>query len=958
MRRTKGKILLFLVIIIIFSGKVFATEFKAIEKSAEFKKWENLKEEERANTIQPTYYAITFKDSIKRSTYNNLLNLRESAQGTYYSLKDDNINIKVKNQDYTNACWAFSYTSVLETSFQKTLNTNLEYSPMHLELKSAKMFNRAIDSGGNAFLALAYSTSGNGPVLESDMPISSVYNEAEKSYVSNVENLDLNKTITGQVTEASILPTLSKTYLENGVIYSDGLQNQYTQEQVIAIRDIIKKFIKENGAISACMYTDIAIDEDGNILSEYFNPTTSAYYCNDNTKVTNHAITIIGWNDDYEITNFKSGNQPSSKGAYIVLNSYGEEFGDNGYMYISYEDFAIESTLIGLDSVVNEKSYDKIYQYDELGVNYGMFNGDANLYAANIFTRDVSNQDVDEYLNEVGVYLLSTEGVEVYLSNNGDLTNLEQLAAVQILEPGYHTIELSSPKKLTEEKFAIVIKYTNSAEGAIIPIESNLYESGLSLTSDFYSTATANMGESKWSKDGTTWDEVNDTEIDFFAKLKNTNNCIKAFTTFQEKSSTITVTGVEISEETIELNQGNSVSIQATVKPENATNKNVSWSSSDINVATVENGIVTGVSEGTATITVTTEDGNKTDTCEVTVVAANNEEEIINVTAVKLNVNSIKINKNSTYTLVPTVEPNNATNKNVSWSSSDINVATVENGVVTGVSEGTATITVTTEDGNKTDTCEVTVLAANNEEEIINVTAVKLNVNSIEIDKNSIYTLVPTVEPNNATNKNVSWSSSDINVATVENGVVTGVSEGTATITVTTEDGNKTANCTVKVNNNSEVKLENITLNKRALELEVGDEANLVVSFNPENVSNKEVTWSSSNTQVATVDANGIITAISEGTTTITVTSKDGNKTATCELTVVKKDNSDDDIYKDNSNNNNQDKPTQQDKTDDTIAKEELPNTGLRIVLLILGIGIVFIAVISFIKYRKFIDIK
>lgn len=325
---TKRILLLILAILIVLSCRVFATsEFKEIKKSPEFEKWENLKDEERANTIQPPYQTITFKNNIRRSKYNYLLNLRESVQGDYYPTQETAINLKVKDQAYTGACWAFSYTSILEAIYQKELNINREYSPMHIELKSAKMFNRSIDSGGNSYLALAYSTSGNGPVLENDMPMSSVYSETEKNYVSDVENLDLDKTVTGQITKAKILPSIYKIYSDNQITYTDGENNEYSEEDVIAMRETIKEFIKENGAISANIYSDIEIDAEGNYVTDYFNPDTSAYYCNNTDKIANHAITIIGYDDNYETSNFKSDNQPSQSGAYIVLNSYGIEFG-------------------------------------------------------------------------------------------------------------------------------------------------------------------------------------------------------------------------------------------------------------------------------------------------------------------------------------------------------------------------------------------------------------------------------------------------------------------------------------------------------------------------------------------------------------------------------------------------------------------------------------------------------
>ena len=164
---------------------------------------------------------------------------------------------------------------------------------------------------------------------------------------------------------------------------------------------------------------------------------------------------------------------------------------------------------------------------------------------------------------------------------------------------------------------------------------------------------------------------------------------------------------------------------------------------------------------------------------------------VIPVTGVTLNKSSTSIIVGASETLIATVEPNDATNKDVTWESSNTNIATVTSaGVVTGVAGGTATITVTTADGSKTATCSVTVN--------VPVTGVTLNKSSITLNAGSSETLTATIAPSNASNKNVSWKSSNTSVATVTSaGKVTGVASGTATITVTTADGSKTAKATV-----------------------------------------------------------------------------------------------------------------------------------------------------------------
>ena len=255
------------------------------------------------------------------------------------------------------------------------------------------------------------------------------------------------------------------------------------------------------------------------------------------------------------------------------------------------------------------------------------------------------------------------------------------------------------------------------------------------------------------------------------------------------------VTGVSLSQTEATLAVGETLTLTATVIPEYAANfgaSNVTWSSSDEAVATVnESGVVTAKGPGEATITVTTVDGKNTAPCTVTV--------YIPVTGVTLSQTSAKLQFGETLTLTATVAPDNAANKSVTWSSSNQDVATVdENGVVTAkTTAGTATIIVTTADGKKTATCTVTVTH-------VLVTGVSLSQTSAAIEVGETLTLTATIAPENASYKSVTWSSSNESVATVKDGVVTGKAVGMATITVTTVDRGKKATCTVTVYDDSD----------------------------------------------------------------------------------------------------------------------------------------------------------
>ncbi|MDR1974477.1 MAG: Ig-like domain-containing protein [Bacteroidales bacterium] len=190
----------------------------------------------------------------------------------------------------------------------------------------------------------------------------------------------------------------------------------------------------------------------------------------------------------------------------------------------------------------------------------------------------------------------------------------------------------------------------------------------------------------------------------------------KDFSTIIGDNSLLCV-GVLLNKIATTLVIGETEQLIATVLPTNATNKAVTWNSTDISVATVSNaGLVTSVSVGIATITVTTEDGNYTATCLITVVRA--------VEGVQLNKTSDTLVIGETELLTATVLPTNATNKAVAWNSTDTNVATVSDlGLVTGVSVGIATITVTTDDGNYTATCLITVINRNSGVEVLQTTS-------------------------------------------------------------------------------------------------------------------------------------------------------------------------------------------------------------------------------------------
>ena len=314
-----------------------------------------------------------------------------------------------------------------------------------------------------------------------------------------------------------------------------------------------------------------------------------------------------------------------------------------------------------------------------------------------------------------------------------------------------------------------------------------------------------------------------------------------------------------------ELLPKQSKQLEVTYNPEDTTdNRTVTWTTTDTAIATVDqNGKVTAVKPGTATIKATVGDH------EATVIVTVPE---VHIDTVYINKTETSIEKGNSETLNVIINPEDTTDdKTVTWSSTDTTIATVDqNGKVTAVAPGTATIKATV--AGKTAECIVTVTST--------LTDITLSTTNVTFEKGHTVTITVTYNPEDTTDdKTVTWSSDNENVATVdENGVITGKTAGSAIIKA--KVGNITKTVKVKVI----VPLIGISLKSKTTILKGGSET-LVVTYNPEDTtSDKTVTWTSSDTTVATVDQNGKVTALKEGTANITATV--GSLTATTEVTV------------------------------------------------------------------------
>lgn len=541
------KILKLLTLFIVFvtmtltSSKIYAVSLDNNSsnntKTQDYKTWESLPDEEKNNYIQPLPFSVGFEENNLNENSSNVFNskLKSGNIPSSYNLAN-NMAITVRNQMNTPECWAFATTGIVSMNMEKLgiASGFTLLSPRHMDYTTSayaftdktnsRGYNRALTSGANSYIGLAYCTAGYGPVLESDVPFE---NNTNKVISSKIEG----KTATTKVDDYSIYPSIYKEYTSTQVTYTNGLSDTSrvvygvsdattqvdSESNVAAIRNQIKQHIMNYGGIST--YTKASDPQ-------YFNSNNTAYYCNDSSSLPDHAVTIVGWDDNYAISNFRSSCRPLNKGAYIILNSWGTGYGNTGYYYISYEDSLIEKSLIGVLKTENI-NYDNIYQYDELGFDTAktVANGSSEVYISNVF----STKSKNEILNQISVFLAESSDVEIYANvSSDDKTAIKKIKTVEQLEYGYHTITLDTPLKITGDKFVIAAKILNSSSGkAYVPLEMNFASNNQG--SNFWDTATGSVGQSYISIDATDWTDINNIASD-------TNVCLKAFTTNDKRT--------------------------------------------------------------------------------------------------------------------------------------------------------------------------------------------------------------------------------------------------------------------------------------------------------------------------------------------------------------------------------------------------------------------------------------
>lgn len=718
----KKKIVLIIALLSITSNVQALSYIKAennlCTETENYKKWKLLSPTERQNTIMPVKCEEFYTTNKDLSTsVGNTFNVDYKTLRKF-SLLDYGKVSKAHDQEKTNMCWTFATTSTIESSLLIEQNKEVDLSEKHIDYSTIYTlddgtknpfgyYSKTKDVGGNYYLSGAYLSAGRGPILETKLPWST--SSSSKSNTLNQKS----------------------DYYVNEIDYISS--KSCDANTILAI----KKNLTEYGAMGAQIYAE---------TPTYVSNDKLSYYYNGNNTI-NHALTIVGWDDDYSASNFKT--TPKGNGAWLTKDTYPTIFTGNstipaGYHYVSYYDTNICTNLMSAYKV-ETTSFDNKYTNNIHGFSGNIATTDASsIIFKNIYTKQ---NNASEKLSKVNIFTgYPGDKYEIYYSDVDDYSKAVKIGEGTATKEGYTSINISKNISITSEKFYIYLKYTtaytevdNGKTYYVFPVET--FASSSTAEDKWYYVANKPSGVSYYSIDSTSWiDTTTNNSLQFYPVMS-------AFT----KNETENIEIKNTTKNPIDLNIQNGGYVYITL---NLTNVNINDLSLKITKNNTDVTNLFTITNDTNGFKITLTDKVTAGTYEVTISSANastkttftiEDKKDVLVTNINI-VGKDEISVAGTLNLSVEITPTNATNKNIYWSVNNVRVATInQSGILTGLKEGEVIVTASAKDGSGIKaTKTIKIIDINKEEgngETIISGDVNQNQNSTENPKTGISNL-------------------------------------------------------------------------------------------------------------------------------------------------------------------------------------------------------------------------
>ena len=718
----KKKIVLMIALLSITSNVQALSYIKAennlCTETENYKKWKLLSPTERQNTIMPVKCEEFYTTNKDLSTsVGNTFNVDYKTLRKF-SLLDYGKVSKAHDQEKTNMCWTFATTSTIESSLLIEQNKEVDLSEKHIDYSTIYTlddgtknpfgyYSKTKDVGGNYYLSGAYLSAGRGPILETKLPWST--SSSSKSNTLNQKS----------------------DYYVNEIDYISS--KSCDANTILAI----KKNLTEYGAMGAQIYAE---------TPTYVSNDKLSYYYNGNNTI-NHALTIVGWDDDYSASNFKT--TPKGNGAWLTKDTYPRIFNGNstipsGYHYVSYYDTNICTNLMSAYKV-ETTSFDNKYTNNIHGFSGNIATTDASsIIFKNIYTKQ---NNASEKLSKVNIFTgYPGDKYEIYYSDVDDYSKAVKIGEGTATKEGYTSINISKNISITSEKFYIYLKYTTAYTEAdtgktyyVFPVEA--FASSSTAEDKWYYVANKPSGVSYYSIDSTSWiDTTTNNSLQFYPVMS-------AFT----KNETESIEIKNTTKNPIDLNIQNGGYVYITL---NLTNVNINDLSLKITKNNTDVTNLFTITNDTNGFKITLTDKVTAGTYEVTISSANastkttftiEDKKDVLVTNINI-VGKDEISVAGTLNLSAEITPTNATNKNIYWTVNNVRVATInQSGILTGIKEGEVVVTASAKDGSGIKaTKTIKIIDINKEEgngETIISGDVNQNQNSTENPKTGISNL-------------------------------------------------------------------------------------------------------------------------------------------------------------------------------------------------------------------------